>query len=219
MVFLFQLVSGQLLQSKDEIEEINALQDFGVRRSHLKADDTYEGPELHAIFGDEKVHFARNGSPKGVEPLKRNSKKTIPGDKKGLQSPRTRYTVAQISEEDGFAEKDTRGTVEIVSLGDHDGGRTSSKKFSKKVTVNSESFPFLPRLGGPDKEPMTDVPGYTNIARRNQRQSHMEEMAHSHLKDIMAECGDTGISVELDFNEPFDGVVYSKGYYNDPQCT
>lgn len=42
---------------------------------------------------------------------------------------------------------------------------------------------------------------------------------HTHIEAIDVKCDSTsGMLVTIDFEEPFAGVVYSQGYFNDPKC-
>lgn len=42
---------------------------------------------------------------------------------------------------------------------------------------------------------------------------------HTHIEAIDVKCDSTsGMLVTIDFEEPFSGVVYSQGYFNDPKC-
>ncbi|CAB3376481.1 Hypothetical predicted protein [Cloeon dipterum] len=51
-------------------------------------------------------------------------------------------------------------------------------------------------------------------ARRPEREHHH----HTHISRLDVACTDAAIKVNLDFDAPFHGVVFSKGYYNDPKC-
>lgn len=224
-------MGGQLLSHKDEIEEINALQDFGAKTSRLRLDSSghkfqsqqSNHPEQYSLLGEHKslkVNTERKQHLTSDSVGKLNKRKKVPVEKEEFSTFQSGSIIAR-SEEDEKKPIVSQDKLKKIFQGprDVDVARPVTKKFSKKVIVSSGSYPFLRKGIESEKEPMTDVQGYTNIARRNQRQSHMEEMAHAHIRDIVAECGDSGISVALEFNGPFHGVVYSKGHFNDPKCT
>lgn len=93
------------------------------------------------------------------------------------------------------------------------------KKFSKKVELTSRVNLKTKRPNFEVSEKTQNLPGFMDIRRRGSRQSHMEEMAHTHIHKLDVDCSNSGIRVNLEFNEPFDGIVYSKGHFNDPKCT
>lgn len=41
---------------------------------------------------------------------------------------------------------------------------------------------------------------------------------HIHITMIDVKCSRSGMAVTVDFEAPFSGVIYSKGYFNDPKC-
>jgi NADPH-dependent ferric siderophore reductase len=41
---------------------------------------------------------------------------------------------------------------------------------------------------------------------------------HTHISRLDVRCDSAGMSVSLDFDGPFSGVVYSKGHFNNPKC-
>lgn len=41
---------------------------------------------------------------------------------------------------------------------------------------------------------------------------------HAKIKELNVECSQSGLSVSVEFDSPFDGVIYSKGHFNDPNC-
>lgn len=43
-------------------------------------------------------------------------------------------------------------------------------------------------------------------------------IGHTHIDNIDVKCTDRSMEVTIDFAEAFGGVVYSKGYFNDPKC-
>lgn len=62
------------------------------------------------------------------------------------------------------------------------------------------------------------------MATRKTRQLLGNEVAeharhhHLDLKRLDVQCTASGMQVHLEFLEPFDGVVYSKGHFGDPKC-
>lgn len=38
------------------------------------------------------------------------------------------------------------------------------------------------------------------------------------LTGLNVSCEPNGMTVRLEFDQPFNGIVYSKGYYDDPKC-
>lgn len=42
---------------------------------------------------------------------------------------------------------------------------------------------------------------------------------HTHIELIDVKCDATaGMLVTIEFEEPFAGIIYSQGYFNDPKC-
>jgi hypothetical protein len=42
---------------------------------------------------------------------------------------------------------------------------------------------------------------------------------HTHIEMIDVQCDvNAGMLVTVEFEEPFSGVIYSQGYFNDPKC-
>jgi hypothetical protein len=41
---------------------------------------------------------------------------------------------------------------------------------------------------------------------------------HTHISRLDISCSNDEMKVNLGFDAPFHGVVYSKGYFNDPAC-
>ncbi|XP_049817544.1 collagen alpha-1(II) chain isoform X2 [Aethina tumida] len=39
-----------------------------------------------------------------------------------------------------------------------------------------------------------------------------------HIHDIQVDCGKEMMTITIEFNRQFDGVIYSKGYYSNPDC-
>lgn len=150
------MVSGQLLRDAEEVDEINALQQFGKRiRSERKLTEGTAAPRKTAIRRRVKIERVKNDE-----------------------------VMVPAESGHGITRLDPQN-VEVVH-----------RRKGKKTGDN-----------------------YMEFHRRGLRQSHMEEMAHAHIDKLTVDCGPRGISVSLTFSERFDGVVYSKGYFNDPRCT
>jgi hypothetical protein len=47
---------------------------------------------------------------------------------------------------------------------------------------------------------------------------HHHHHHHTHISRLDVKCDSGGMSVTLDFDGPFSGVVYSKGHFNNPKC-
>ena len=46
----------------------------------------------------------------------------------------------------------------------------------------------------------------------------LQREPHTHITRLDVDCSSAGIGVTLEFQEDFSGLVYSKGYYDDPKC-
>lgn len=53
---------------------------------------------------------------------------------------------------------------------------------------------------------------------RGPRQLRQTNIGHTHIDNIDVKCGERAMDVTIEFAEPFGGVIYSKGYFNDPKC-
>jgi hypothetical protein len=38
------------------------------------------------------------------------------------------------------------------------------------------------------------------------------------ITDLDVICDKAGMTVTIDFSQPFNGIIFSKGYYSDPAC-
>lgn len=73
---------------------------------------------------------------------------------------------------------------------------------------------------------MSDSQQSVVMASRRTRQqgllgNEIAEHARHHrldLKRLDVVCTNLGMQVNLEFLEPFEGIVYSKGHYGDPKC-
>ncbi|XP_060833953.1 uncharacterized protein LOC132917293 isoform X2 [Rhopalosiphum padi] len=91
-----------------------------------------------------------------------------------------------------------------------------------------ESLPSL----SPDVSPQTpgfvDVPTSfqaTNPPLRPQFQNpqsfqlNTNDISHPpHIHEMNVQCSKDMMTINVEFNRPYDGVVYSKGFYNTPEC-
>ncbi|KAL0272849.1 UNVERIFIED_CONTAM: hypothetical protein PYX00_005673 [Menopon gallinae] len=202
------LVAAQLLRSADEIEEINALQEFGKRTSRRKV--SQDDAPTHSREQDESAESfqpVRTAKPaeKRRKPVSR--KKVVPDE-----------IINENEEKEIMVRQESgRGRTKFANtVRGEDYEKPAKKKFSKKINISPDK---LPQFVTSERHDHHDVPGFMEIARRGSRQSKMEEMAHAHIHRLDVDCGGNGISVTLEFNEPFFGVVYSKGHFNDPRCT
>lgn len=41
---------------------------------------------------------------------------------------------------------------------------------------------------------------------------------HTHIELIDVKCEPSGMIVTINFEQPFSGVIYSQGFFNDPKC-
>ncbi|XP_039299317.1 uncharacterized protein LOC120355083 isoform X2 [Nilaparvata lugens] len=52
----------------------------------------------------------------------------------------------------------------------------------------------------------------------NEIDSDASQSHPPHIHDIRVECSKDSMTIQIEFNRRFDGVIYSKGYYNTPAC-
>ena len=45
------------------------------------------------------------------------------------------------------------------------------------------------------------------------------QVAGSELRDLKVQCSRSGLTVHVVFDEPFDGIIYSRDFYQNPKCT
>ncbi|CAG0893635.1 unnamed protein product [Darwinula stevensoni] len=38
------------------------------------------------------------------------------------------------------------------------------------------------------------------------------------IRNLDVECAKTGMTVNIEFSTPFNGVIFSKGFYSNPAC-
>jgi hypothetical protein len=53
---------------------------------------------------------------------------------------------------------------------------------------------------------------------RGARQLRQTNIGHTHIDSMDVKCNDGGMEVTIEFAEPFGGVIYSKGHFNDQKC-
>nr|CAD7263030.1 unnamed protein product [Timema shepardi] len=59
----------------------------------------------------------------------------------------------------------------------------------------------------------------TAVARTNFQGGGEESEGHPpHIHEIDVQCAKDQMTINLEFNTPFDGVIYSKGFYSQPAC-
>lgn len=56
------------------------------------------------------------------------------------------------------------------------------------------------------------------LSSRNTVSPNAISRGHTHIVEIDVKCESNGMIVSIEFEEPFDGIVYSRGYFNDPKC-
>ncbi|XP_050443050.1 uncharacterized protein LOC126847068 [Adelges cooleyi] len=50
-------------------------------------------------------------------------------------------------------------------------------------------------------------------------QSNLNDVVHPpHIHDMNVQCTKDMMTIDVEFNRPYDGVIYSKGFYNNPEC-
>lgn len=196
LLFSLQVASGQLLRSSEEVDEINALREFGKRIEPIK----HHKDLLEAQSTLEKTRepiTALDVTPKKKSTLKRKVK----------IEKRRRKPVDAV---------DVKQTEDAEIMVPAESGRGLSRFGDDLADQSVDVVAQQRRRKGGKRRDDSNV---MEFKRRGQRQSHMEEMAHAHIEKLSVECGPGGISVSLAFSDRFDGVVYSKGFFNDPQCT
>ncbi|VVC33437.1 Zona pellucida domain [Cinara cedri] len=53
----------------------------------------------------------------------------------------------------------------------------------------------------------------------NDVQSNPNDALHPpHIHQMNVQCSKDSMTIDVEFNKPYDGVVYSKGFYNNPEC-
>ncbi|XP_014469202.1 PREDICTED: uncharacterized protein LOC106741582 [Dinoponera quadriceps] len=66
--------------------------------------------------------------------------------------------------------------------------------------------------GGPEGEPEISGGGTGTIV----TEDDLNHPPHIHNLDVM--CSKTMMTINIEFNRVFDGVIYSKGFYTNPEC-
>jgi len=201
---LFQVVTGQLLKSSEDVDDINALKDFGKRISPIKhnkdllteettADKLKRPIDLPVVrFRNDTTKTNTTPKPKPIDLPVVHQKKKVAVKRRVVNRRKPDNSESILPAESG------RGGV---GFGDD----------LAYQNVDGE-------VHGKGKSPKSRG-NFMEFMKRGQRQSHMEDMAHAHIENLSVNCGPRGIAVTLKFADRFDGVVYSKGYFNDPRCT
>ncbi|XP_026823293.1 uncharacterized protein LOC113561202 isoform X2 [Rhopalosiphum maidis] len=91
-----------------------------------------------------------------------------------------------------------------------------------------ESLPSLSPDASPQTPGFVDVPTSfqaTNPPLRPQFQNpqsfqlNTNDISHPpHIHEMNVQCSKDMMTINVEFNRPYDGVVYSKGFYNTPEC-
>lgn len=209
---------SQLLRDTEEVEAINALEDFGRRIEplHRQTKLLENQSELDPVSRSTQVRPKVNRYRYKI-PIKLSDEERKPFKKPiyvpDLEDDRRREGDDEIV--------DNQGNREIMISEESNAGFS---KFSPAVK-EQETHHSPNEVGKSRRRGQAKFGGKRHeddvmmIPKRGQRQSLSEEMAHSHIHRLDINCNNDGISVSLEFNSPFDGVVYSKGHFNDPRCT
>lgn len=56
------------------------------------------------------------------------------------------------------------------------------------------------------------------IGRQIEGHEAHDEHHHTKIQELNVQCTKSGLTVSVEFDGPFDGVIYSKGYFSDPKC-
>ena len=38
------------------------------------------------------------------------------------------------------------------------------------------------------------------------------------ISKMEVQCAKSGMAVDVEFDQPFDGIIFSKGHFSDPAC-
>nr|CAH7718630.1 unnamed protein product [Callosobruchus chinensis] len=72
--------------------------------------------------------------------------------------------------------------------------------------------------GTPGPKELTTMPGGEPSGTTKAPVTPDEDRHPPHIHAIDVECGKEMMTINIEFNRPFNGVIYSKGYYNMPEC-
>nr|XP_023015505.1 uncharacterized protein LOC111505000 [Leptinotarsa decemlineata] len=74
-------------------------------------------------------------------------------------------------------------------------------------------------VSGPTSPPEFTSPPGTYVPGKTEPEVIDDDLRHPpHIHAIDVECGKEMMTINLEFNRVFDGVIYSKGYFNMPEC-
>nr|XP_050862577.1 uncharacterized protein LOC127069519 isoform X1 [Vespula vulgaris]XP_050862578.1 uncharacterized protein LOC127069519 isoform X1 [Vespula vulgaris] len=59
-------------------------------------------------------------------------------------------------------------------------------------------------------------PNYAGVTQNDEADDDLKHPPHIH--NISVECGKTMMTINIEFNRAFDGVIYSKGFFMNPDC-
>ncbi|XP_044588455.1 uncharacterized protein LOC123267715 isoform X1 [Cotesia glomerata] len=72
-----------------------------------------------------------------------------------------------------------------------------------------------PTPGGGDKDTAGGSPGDNNVSPPGDD----DDLKHPpHIHELQVQCSKTMMTIDIEFNRQFDGVIYSKGFYMMPEC-
>ncbi|KAF7386497.1 hypothetical protein HZH68_013629 [Vespula germanica] len=119
--------------------------------------------------------------------------------------------VSQPSPSPGFPTPVPTGTVD------------GSAGYTYSTPGATPSPPFPTPIGTPGIAPGggTTGPGTTGTtgAGVTQNDEADDDLKHPpHIHNISVECGKTMMTINIEFNRAFDGVIYSKGFFMNPDC-
>ncbi|VEN51939.1 unnamed protein product [Callosobruchus maculatus] len=96
-------------------------------------------------------------------------------------------------------------------------GATPEQPGSEGTTTKPGEAPGTP---GPKELTTTPggEPGTTKAPGTEPGVTPDDDRHPPHIHAIDVECGKEMMTINIEFNRPFNGVIYSKGYYNMPEC-
>ncbi|GAB1862809.1 ZP domain-containing protein [Camponotus japonicus] len=103
-----------------------------------------------------------------------------------------------------------RPTPSFPTPGGEGGGYPSSSYPSGSTSTGYPSS----TPGGPF--PPFTTPGTTSQTGSTEVDEDLKHPPHIHNLDV--ECSKTMMTINIEFNRAFDGVIYSKGFYMNPEC-
>ncbi|CAH1110748.1 unnamed protein product [Psylliodes chrysocephalus] len=95
-------------------------------------------------------------------------------------------------------------------------GRISTEQPAKEPTEGLHGFPTAIPTGIPGEESEPIEPSEGTGKTVPPPTDDLKHPPHIHALDV--QCAKDMMTINIEFNRPFDGVIYSKGYYNMPEC-